>query len=185
MIHPWWLAMFYALSEIVISTVLRSRKESKGTDKGSLRTIWLVINVSMISAILIAVYFPAAHVSGGAPLYWTGFVIFALGIALRWYSITYLGKFFTVDVIVTAEQTVIDTGPYRLIRHPSYAGSLTAFLGLALCMANFVSLALIMIPITSVFLYRIRIEESALLIGLGDSYKNYMRRTKRLVPFIY
>jgi protein-S-isoprenylcysteine O-methyltransferase len=90
-----------------------------------------------------------------------------------------------VDVVVAQDQTVIDTGPYRFIRHPSYTGSLTAFLGFALCLANFISVALIMIPITAVFLYRMRVEEGALQAGLGDPYKNYMRRTKRLVPFIY
>jgi len=185
MIHPGWLALFYALSEITISTVLRSKKESSSTDKGSLRLIWMVINVSMISSILIALYSPVGHWAGGAPLYWSGFALFVLGIALRWYSIAYLGRFFTVDVVVASDQTVVDTGPYRFIRHPSYTGVLTAFLGLALCLANFFSLALIMIPITAVLLYRIRIEESALQTGLGDTYQRYMQRTKRLVPFIY
>jgi protein-S-isoprenylcysteine O-methyltransferase len=185
MINPLWLGLFYGLSEIVISSVLRSKTESSRTDKGSLRLIWIVINLSMFSGILAAVYFPAAHWARGPALYWTGFTIFVLGIALRWYSIAYLGRFFTVDVAVASDQTVIDTGPYRFIRHPSYTGSLAAFLGLALCVENIISIALILIPIGAVFLHRMRIEESALQAGLGDSYKNYMRRTKRLVPFIY
>jgi protein-S-isoprenylcysteine O-methyltransferase len=185
MIHPLWLGLVYGLSEIAISTFLRSKSESSGTDKGSLRLIWIVINLSMISGILVALYAPAGHWAGGATLYWTGFVIFVLGLALRWYSIAYLGKFFTVDVTIAADHKVVDTGPYRFIRHPSYTGVLLAFLGFALCLANVISIAIILIPITAVLLHRIRIEESALQAGLGQPYQQYMQRTKRLLPFVY
>jgi protein-S-isoprenylcysteine O-methyltransferase len=184
-INPLWLGLFYALSEITISTVMRAKRDSRGADKGSLRLIWLVINISMISAMLVALFLPYGYWAGGKILYWSGFALFAFGLALRWYSIAYLGKFFTVHVAVASDQTVIDTGPYKFVRHPSYTGSLTAFLGLGLCLANVIALAVIMIPITAVFFHRIRIEEQALQAGLGDAYKNYMVRTKRLVPFVY
>jgi protein-S-isoprenylcysteine O-methyltransferase len=104
---------------------------------------------------------------------------------LRWYSIFFLGRFFTVDVAVAADQHVIDTGPYRFIRHPSYTGVLLAFLGLALCFGNAATLFMLVVPTTAVFLYRIRIEEAALQSGLGEPYKQYMQRTKRLLPFVY
>jgi protein-S-isoprenylcysteine O-methyltransferase len=52
-------------------------------------------------------------------------------------------------------------------------------------MGNVVSLGLIMIPITAVFLYRIQLEEAALAHGLGDPYRSYMLRTKRLLPHLY
>jgi len=184
-INPLWLGLFYALSEVTISLAMRAKRESRGSDQGSLRMIWMVINVSMISGILIALYLPYGHLAGGKELYWSGFGLFVFGLALRWYSIAYLGRFFTVHVAVVSDQTVVDTGPYRFIRHPSYTGSLTAFLGLGLCLANAFAIAVIVIPITAVFLHRIHIEELALQSGLGDAYKNYMRRTKRLVPFIY
>jgi protein-S-isoprenylcysteine O-methyltransferase len=185
MIHPLWLGLIYGVSEIAISTFLRSKSESSGTDKGSLRLIWMVINLSMVSGIFVALYVPAGHWFGGVALYWIGFAIFAFGLALRWYSIAYLGKFFTVDVTIAAGQKVIDTGPYRFIRHPSYTGVLLAFLGFALCLGNIISMALILMPITAVLLYRIRIEESALQDGLGQPYQLYMQRTKRLIPFLY
>jgi protein-S-isoprenylcysteine O-methyltransferase len=185
MIHPMWLGIFYGLSEASISLFLRAKDNSGDADRGSLRLIWRVIGTSLTSATLAAIFLRFAYFGGSNALYWTGFALFVFGIALRWYSIAYLGRFFTVNVVVAADQHVIDTGPYRFIRHPSYSGALLAFLGFGLCLANYLALLLILIPIGAVFLYRIRIEEAALQTGLGAAYVNYMQRTKRLVPFIY
>jgi protein-S-isoprenylcysteine O-methyltransferase len=114
-----------------------------------------------------------------------GVVVFFTGIALRWYAIIYLGRYFTVNVAIAADHRVIETGPYRYVRHPSYTGALTAFLGLGLCLANWLSLACAVIPTLCVFLWRIRIEEAALVEGLGGKYRDYMRHTRRLIPAIY
>jgi protein-S-isoprenylcysteine O-methyltransferase len=80
---------------------------------------------------------------------------------------------------------VIDSGPYRFVRHPSYTGALIAFVGFGLCLGNWLSLLLITLPISAAFLWRIRVEERALLEALGDNYRAYMERTKRLLPFVY
>ena len=71
------------------------------------------------------------------------------------------------------------------MRHPSYTGSLLAFLGFALSLGNWLSVLVIMFPITAIFLYRINVEERVLTSALGDSYVSYSRRTKRLLPLIY
>jgi protein-S-isoprenylcysteine O-methyltransferase len=76
-------------------------------------------------------------------------------------------------------------GPYRFVRHPSYTGALMAFLGLALCLANWASLAVMLIPVLLVFLRRMHVEEDALLQALGNQYRDYMQRTKRLIPAVY
>lgn len=113
-----------------------------------------------------------------------GLVLFAGGIALRWWSIAVLGKFFTVDVAISDQHRVVDTGPYRFVRHPSYTGALVALLGLGLCLGNWLSMLCLMTPITAAFLWRIRVEERALVAALGENYLNYARRTKRLIPFV-
>ena len=56
---------------------------------------------------------------------------------------------------------------------------------LALCIGNWVSIAVMAVPILSVFLWRIHVEEAALLSGLGSQYRSYMDRTKRLIPDVY
>jgi protein-S-isoprenylcysteine O-methyltransferase Ste14 len=116
-------------------------------------------------------------------LFIVGIVLALAGLALRWYSIWFLGQAFTCEVGTRPGQTVVDHGPYRWIRHPSYTGSLMTVLGLLICMAN--PLALIGVLVASGgYAYRIRVEERVLASELGDTYRRYMQRTKRLVPFV-
>jgi protein-S-isoprenylcysteine O-methyltransferase len=123
--------------------------------------------------------------AGATALRWLGVTLYAAGLILRWYAILHLGRFFTVNVAIAADHRVIDTGPYRFVRHPSYTGALMAFLGLALCLANWASLTVLVVPVFFVFLRRIQVEEAALLQALGDEYRGYMSRTKRLIPAVY
>ena len=115
----------------------------------------------------------------------TGLGLFVLGTALRWYSIIYLGRFFTTNVAIASDHRVIDTGPYRFVRHPSYAGGMLALLGVCLTFQNWASALIIFIPCFAVNHWRIFIEEKALADALGEPYRSYMKRTKRLVPFVY
>jgi protein-S-isoprenylcysteine O-methyltransferase len=72
-----------------------------------------------------------------------GAALFAAGLALRWYAIVYLGRFFTVNVAISKDHRLIDTGPYRFIRHPSYTGAIMAFVGVfasGFCLHNWASL---------------------------------------------
>jgi protein-S-isoprenylcysteine O-methyltransferase len=118
-------------------------------------------------------------------LYFIGVSLFIGGIILRWYSIWKLGHFFTVDVAIAHQHQLIDSGPYRFVRHPAYTGALVAFLGFGLCLGNWLSILCLVGPITAAFLWRIRVEEGALIDALGDDYRAYMRRTARLLPFVY
>jgi protein-S-isoprenylcysteine O-methyltransferase Ste14 len=86
-------------------------------------------------------------------------------------------------VTTSADQTVVDRGPYRFVRHPSYSGSLLTVLGVLLCSTNWATLACFLLALPG-FAYRIRIEEQALADALGRPYLEYMRRTKRLLPFV-
>jgi protein-S-isoprenylcysteine O-methyltransferase len=114
-----------------------------------------------------------------------GVALVAMGLSLRWYAIVHLGRYFTVNVSVAADQKVVVSGPYRLIRHPSYAGALVAFIGLGICSENYGSLVVLVVPIALAFLRRIAIEEAALGEALGSSYTSYAARTKRLIPWVF
>jgi protein-S-isoprenylcysteine O-methyltransferase len=182
---PALLGLVYGLSEAGLSYLKRSRDDSVDADRNSLRFLWLVIAVAVSAGVLAAYQLRWASLGGGAPLLWVSCAMFGVGIALRWYSIRYLGRFFTVNVAIHSGHEIIDTGPYQRIRHPSYAGALLAFLGLALSLDNAISLALIVLPIAMAFRRRMRIEERALANALGKPYTSYMQRTKRLVPGVY
>jgi protein-S-isoprenylcysteine O-methyltransferase len=184
-----WLGYAFMLSEVMLAVMRRSRRGDAaiGADRGSLLLLWVVIVISIMLAYSFAYAAPAASMGGAArqPLRIVGLLVFVAGLALRWYAIIYLGRFFTVNVAIAADHRVIDSGPYRYLRHPSYTGALAAFLGLGLCLANWLSLACAIIPVSAAFWWRIRVEEAALVNGLGDNYRDYMRRTRRLIPGIF
>jgi protein-S-isoprenylcysteine O-methyltransferase len=183
---PALLGIAYGLSEAGLAFVKRSRDDSFDADDATLRLLWITILLAVTVGIVTSQRAPAAAMgASGGFVFWLGCALFGLGIALRWYSIIYLGRFFTVNVAIHSGHEIIDTGPYRYIRHPSYAGALVAFFGLALTLCNWASLAVVVVPIVWAFSRRISTEESALASALGSPYTNYMRRTKRLVPFIY
>ena len=183
--NPTWLGLLYAFSELYLGLTHRSGTSAVSRDKKSLRVLWIIILATVFFGINSVAWFPSAAMPHRHILRWTGLVVFVLGLAFRWYSIGYLGKFFTVDVAIHSEHRVIERGPYRFIRHPSYAGALLAFLGLGLCVGNWCSLAIFTIPTTIAFLLRINVEEKALADALGANYRSYQQRTKRLIPFIY
>jgi protein-S-isoprenylcysteine O-methyltransferase len=182
---PAILGIVFGISEAGLAVLKRSRDDSVDADDATLRILWVTIVLAMTAGVAVSQRIPAAAMSRAALAFWLGCALFGVGLALRWYSIIYLGRFFTVNVAIHSRHEIIDTGPYARIRHPSYAGALLAFLGLALSLANWASLALVVLPILLAFIRRIVTEETALASALGSPYINYMRRTKRLVPFVY
>ena len=182
---PMWLGFLYAASELWLGITRRSRGAAVSHDKKSLRILWMVILASVFFGIEAAYWVPSAAMPHRATLRAIGFFIFVFGLVLRWFSIGYLGRFFTVDVAIHSGHRVIESGPYRFIRHPSYTGALLAFLGLGLSMGNWYSVAIFILPTFLAFLVRIEVEERALAEAMGEQYRSYQRRTKRLVPLIY
>ncbi len=107
------------------------------------------------------------------------------GVALRWYCAAILGKYFTFDVAIQGGHTLVEAGPYRYIRHPSYTGALLTLFGFGLALGNWAALVAPMACLGFAYTYRIPVEENALASALGESYKQYVKRTWRLVPFVF
>ena len=182
---PLVLAAIYGLSELYLALTRRSGTQAISRDRRSLMLLWATIIVSLWLGIQMVWLFPNTTVRYPRGFYLFGFSLFLGGLILRWYSIGYLGRYFTVDVSISAEHKLIDSGPYRCIRHPTYTGALLAFLGLGFCFGNWLSISFMTVPIIAAFLWRIRIEERALADALGEDYHAYTQRTKRLIPFVY
>ena len=178
------IGMFYFASEVALSLMRRSQPGAASKD-ASFRHIWMVMPSSAIGALVVANLIPAAGLPFAHALYCTGLTVFVLGLVVRWGAVIQLGRFFTVDVAIAADHRVIDTGFYRHVRHPSYAGVVVAFVGLGLCTANAISLAICAVLPFLALRARMDVEERALADGLGEAYRSYMRRTKRLLPLIY
>jgi protein-S-isoprenylcysteine O-methyltransferase Ste14 len=130
---------------------------------------------------------------------WSRFILarhqkvwFALGIAflllgsfLRRHCFKMLGRYFTGNVKVADGQSVIQEGAYRWVRHPSYTGGMLMYLGTGLALTNWLSVLIIAILGGLGYAYRVRVEERTLASALGESYRQYMQRTKRFVPFVF
>ncbi len=112
-------------------------------------------------------------------------MIILLGVALRWYAIRVLGRFFTRNVAIRQDHQIVRAGPYRYVRHPSYSGYLLSVLGLGLALDNWAALAILLGLNFAVFAYRMQVEEAALAAAFGPAYETYRHSTKRVIPLVY
>lgn len=162
----------------------RKTGKAENRDRFSMLAIMLGNLVAWAAGIYIA-YTPYAVIHPTVPVQVVGLIIMGIGILVRSIAIAQLGRFHTPNVAVLADHRVVDSGLYRHVRHPSYLGALIAFLGCSLALGNWLSLLVIMALSIVAYLYRIHEEEAALTASLGDQYRDYCRRTRRLVPFVY
>src|SRR6266496_4203286 len=152
--NPLLLGALYGLSELYLAFTRHSRTQAVSRDRRSLFLLWTVIAVTLWLGIQMIWLFPRATLPYLRGFYFLGFILFLGGLALRWYSIGYLGRFFTIDVSISAEHKLIDSGPYRYIRHPSYTGALFVLVGLGFCFGNWLSIFFLTVPIVCAFLWR-------------------------------
>ena len=164
----------------------RRREGATADDRGSLALLLALLALSLISAALAALLLPgAAMIHGRAVIFGLGIALILIGTALRTYAIRVLGRYFVITVAVGPDQQVVERGPYRLIRHPSYTGALLSLLGFGLVLTNWASLAAIILCNAVGFGYRVMVEERVLARVLGQPYITYMRRTRRLIPYVF
>jgi protein-S-isoprenylcysteine O-methyltransferase Ste14 len=132
-----------------------------------------------------AAHDPTAATGGGRAVTAAGLVILVAGVILRTWAILTLGRLFRFVVVIQEEHYVVSAGPYRLVRHPSYAGGLLALAGAGIALHTWLSiLAAPGVPLLAI-LVRIAVEEARLTRDLGDDYRAYARRTRRLIPGLW
>ena len=163
-----------------------SRKEASIKDHGSMGILiglqWFGLALSFLLGVL---FLPAAITWHRTTLFLLGVTLIPLGVALRWYAIWTLGGYFTRDVAVSTDQKVVQNGPYRTIRHPAYSGTFLTMIGVGLAMTNWASLIALLICVLPGHLYRVRVEEKALIQAIGQPYVEYMHRTRRFIPLVF
>jgi protein-S-isoprenylcysteine O-methyltransferase Ste14 len=185
--HPVMIAIWvatYALwiaPEIVLGfrrPAMDARREDRGSMLVVVGSIYLGIALAFL-AVTVATRFTVG--AQWKTMFFLGLAVWYGGMMLRWYSIRVLGRFFTTQVAIAKDQHVVELGPYRWLRHPSYLGSLLAVFGFGMTLTNWLSAVLPVVCLLAAYAYRIPLEERALERGLGPAYSEYMRRTWRLV----
>jgi protein-S-isoprenylcysteine O-methyltransferase Ste14 len=175
----------WILSEIVGAWIVpglrRGRARTRRRDRGSI----LFIYVGVIVSFGIAFSFAGADIAKlpGWVCY-PGIILMAAGIVVRQWSIAVLGRFFSGVVEVQKDQTLVEKGPYRYVRHPSYTGALIFFVGLGLALQSWGAVLALALIFAVVYGYRMHVEEQILISDLGEVYISYSRRTKRLIPYV-
>jgi protein-S-isoprenylcysteine O-methyltransferase Ste14 len=96
-----------------------------------------------------------------------------------------LGKNFTATVKITKEHELIKTGPYKVIRHPSYLGALIAIIGCPVFLNNTYTIFISCIAMMIAYYFRINVEEKTLSNHFGEFYEDYKKTTYRLLPLIW
>jgi protein-S-isoprenylcysteine O-methyltransferase Ste14 len=167
---------------------LRSHFNRQGSrqDRGSTLVVVAFVAAGLGGAFALAGNVPAAAIADGRwALFVVGLVLMGTGIAVRQWAVAVLGRFFTVDVRVHPGQTVVESGPYRWVRHPAYTGMIVTFVGIGLALGNWAAVAVLAVVPTIGLMVRIRFEERALLDGIGEPYRSFAARRPRLFPGLW
>jgi protein-S-isoprenylcysteine O-methyltransferase len=168
--------------ELVVMVLKHARGSDSRRDRGSIAVLFVTITIASIAGSMAKRYLPARIGDGSL---WIGLALVVIGFIVRAIAIATLWRYFTYAVSIREGHELVERGLYRFIRHPSYTGLLLAFIGLGFAKGNWLSVVIIAAGAFAGFSYRIAVEESALTGHFGDRYRDYMQRTKRLIPGIY
>ncbi|OMP79743.1 MULTISPECIES: isoprenylcysteine carboxylmethyltransferase family protein [unclassified Chitinophaga] len=175
-----WLA-----SEIFLNRIFRSGpQEKQETDRKSLLWIWVTIMATLPLGSFLAEY-TAAPITSYPYFSKLGIAVIVVGMLFRFWSIYTLGHYFTVDVTIRDDHRIVQIGVYKYLRHPAYLGSLISFVGNGVAMNNYIAFLITVLPVTGAFLFRMHVEEQVLINNFGEEYKQYKKKTWRLIPFVF
>jgi protein-S-isoprenylcysteine O-methyltransferase len=177
--------VFWLSFEFVTGKKRKTTGAARADDRGSfaflIAMIWVGISLEFALCFMVQ---QAAFPKWRVEIFFVGIVLMWIGVAFRYYAMRVLGKFFTFQVTTQAGQRVVENGPYKFIRHPSYTGAFITVIGFGLALGNWAGLLALVGCVALGYVYRIRIEERMLVESLGTPYREYMSRTARLVPFV-
>ncbi len=190
-VWPYALLFWVVLAWVTVPEMrlLRAARKSGALrseqDAGTGNLVIRGTNVVLPAAIAFAFLFGAATFAHRKFFLFAGVALLIAGGLLRRHCFRMLGKHFTYAVQVLANQPVVSSGAYRLVRHPSYLAGMLMFAGWGVALTNWVSVALLVVGPALFYARRILVEERALVATIGEPYEHYMRRTKRLIPYVY
>ena len=166
--------------------VARARRQQTATDSKSLQVILAVGSLSFFAAYPLA-FVPALQFAAPhrVAVFAAGIGIIVAGALLRRHCWRLLGESFTGDVRVREDQAIVSSGAYRFLRHPSYTAGVLLNTGVGIALGSWAAALLLAVTSVAAYVYRMNVEEQALLTVIGQPYRDFMTTRKRLIPFIY
>lgn len=184
-----YLAVFFAvacllaLREAVARRLWRPDTDTP-VERGSFGVLWGATTVGTVCAFGFS-FVGVATLGAPALAFWSGVAVMLVGFAIRLTSMLALGEQFSHEVAIKDDHTVVEWGPYRYVRHPSYTGAVVTYLGIGIVLGNALSVVAALSGALVGFGYRITVEERALRENLAD-YEAYVERTPyRLLPGLW
>ena len=180
---PFWLVFFFAFvreGRVIQGSFATTPSQQ---DAGTFRALVIGSPLALVAAIA-ASFLPWLTIAWPDIAVVLGMALLIAGAVLRRLCFNALGKSFTGTVIVARDQTIVQHGPYRFIRHPSYTAAFLMFIGIGLALCSWISLAILFFAHCYLYGRRVAVEERALLDTLGAPYREYMLRTRRFIPFV-
>ena len=180
------ITIAFGVSEVLLAIAKRSKNTQikNKADKSSMLILWLCIVGGLVLGGFAPSYIKSAF-PAGTWIQKTGLVVVSIGFITRWVAILQLGKMFTVDVSISSAHQLKTDGLYSLVRHPSYLGLLLILLGIGLFTGNLAALIIVFVPSVLALIYRMKVEENALITEFGPEYKDYKNRVARIIPGVY
>src|SRR5262249_39136957 len=135
-----WAAFAAGLTVPLICFLRWSRRNAASTKSRPGKDVSTLTNLAPLPAAVIAILLGYARI-GALPhwLIYPGLTLWLLGLTLTGWAYRTLGRYFSLDVQVQTDHRVVDSGPYRFLRHPGYAGALFGLLGLGAALQSWVS----------------------------------------------
>ncbi|MFW9845899.1 MAG: methyltransferase family protein [Candidatus Thorarchaeota archaeon] len=114
-----------------------------------------------------------------------GIIIYIIGAIVVLRSRIQLGRYGDGTPALKEDHHLLTEGIYNHIRHPLYSGGMIGRIGLGLSFRGYLGAILYVLVYFLIFRKRMEIEEQSLMTLFGEEYEEYMKRTRRLIPYIY
>lgn len=177
------------LAYFIMEIFLRKGRKARSLNPGKYDRMSTVLIITAYTASVIAmIIFNLTGFGRVEQAYFMGIVGIACmiaGLFLRLIAMRTLGALYTRTLLIDEKHHIIDSGIYRIIRHPGYLSTTMIWVGSGIAMRNWALTIAVAAVFFSVFTYRIQTEEAMLIDTFGNEYRSYMSRTWRMLPFLY
>lgn len=186
-LHPKILLIIAGSIAIWLTQPPVSLKETSDQQSSDRFSVILILAMSLVSVVVPVVHWAyfLPEKDGYDWVFFTGAAMIVTGIVFRAMAVRYLGKYFTATVQIREDHSLITTGPYSIVRHPSYTGAFLAIVAGGVVLGSLAGFIISCMAMMIAYYVRIGIEEKELTDRFGNEYLQYKQRTKMIVPYVW